>query len=64
MNWTKPKDSFGRYIASEDGAFYVNKAHVFGEPVYQAVRVIPPPARIVLGRGTLAEAKQACEEAA
>lgn len=59
MNWIKRGP---QYIESECGRFIVNKAG--NPPVYQAVRLIPPPSVILLGRGTLAECKQACEEAA
>ena len=59
MNWLKRE---GRYIDSEDGRFRINAAG--NPPVYQPVRLIPPPATI-LGYGplTLQQAKQTCEEA-
>lgn len=60
MNWHKRGP---QWIESEDGRFCINKAG--NPPVYQPVRLIPPPATI-LGYGplTLQQAKQACEEAA
>lgn len=61
MNWEKKS---AMYIDSDCKRFRICKAFVNGEPVYQAARVIPGPPPIVLGRGTLAECKQACQEAA
>jgi hypothetical protein len=62
MKWIKPK-SDSRYIDSECGRFRINKAG--NPPVYQPVRLIPPPS-VILGFGplTLQQAKQKCEEAA
>jgi hypothetical protein len=57
MKWLK-RDAW--HIDSDCGRYRVNKALVSGEAVYQAVRLGNPPV-IVLGRGSLAEAKQACE---
>lgn len=60
MKWER-KSSM--YIESDCYRFRINKAFINGEPVYQSARVIPQPSVIVLGRGTLEECKQACEEA-
>lgn len=50
-------------LISDCNRFRINKAFINGEAVYQAARVIPQSSVIVLGRGTLDECKQACEEA-
>lgn len=55
MTWLK-RDA--HYIDSGCGKYRINKALVGGEAVYQAVRL---PSEILLGRGTLAECKRACE---
>lgn len=57
MNWKKETQW---NLISDCGRYRINKAIVRGEPVYQAVRVIPSPSVIVLGRGTLDECKRAC----
>ena len=63
MNWIKPPANEPQtYITSECGRFRINGAGK--PPVYQAVRLLPPPKVILLGRGTLAECKRACGEAA
>ncbi len=60
VNWRKETPM---NLISDCNRFRINKAFVGGVPVYQAARVIPGPPSIVLGRGTLDECKQACEEA-
>lgn len=57
MKWLK-RDAW--HIDSACGRFRINKA--CNPPVYQAVRIVPPPPVIVRGRcESLAEAKQSCE---
>lgn len=59
MNWRKETTM---NLISDCNRFRINKAFIGGVPIYQAARVIPQPSVIVLGRGTLDECKQACEE--
>ena len=49
------------HSVSSDEKYIINGARVGGVLVYQAVRVVPKPSRIVLGHGTLDECKAAVE---